>query len=291
MSGRTDLGTNSAPVEGGSARGDGSGAVLRRGREHQAPINGQRARTTGKDNRHRLGARHGGADAGSAHGVRARSTVARTAIARATMVEEVASRAGVEQVRPEQPVGDAALGGRFQLVPQRTAAQHRLGPEQPFDDGQRSGDVPVVQAFPDPGQAVGTPVRRVDGLEAGQRRTGKGDQEFFPADLGGVVVERGQHPVDQPDPVPGPRHSTKRGCPARSVARGRRAPGPADRPSGTRARATSGWSCSAPIAPVRISSRSGSTQVAASGRTGGTAAGPGPHPGSATTTRTADVRG
>lgn len=46
-------------------------------------------------------------------------------------------------------------------------------------------------------------VRRVDGLQAGEWSTGQRGQQFLPADLGRVVVERGQHPVDQTDPVPG----------------------------------------------------------------------------------------
>lgn len=46
-------------------------------------------------------------------------------------------------------------------------------------------------------------VRRVDGLQAGERSTGQRGEQFLPADLGRVVVQRGQHPVDQTDPVPG----------------------------------------------------------------------------------------
>lgn len=63
--------------------------------------------------------------------------------------------------------------------------------------------VAVVEAFADAGEAVRTAVCGVDHLEAGERSTGQRDQQFLPSDLGGIVVERGQHPVDQADPVPG----------------------------------------------------------------------------------------
>ena len=46
-------------------------------------------------------------------------------------------------------------------------------------------------------------VRLVDRLQAGQRSAGQRGQQLLPPDLGRVVVQRGQHPVDQADPVPG----------------------------------------------------------------------------------------
>ena len=51
---------------------------------------------------------------------------------------------GTGQARPEQPVGDPPQRGRLQLVPQRAAAQHRVGAQQSLDDGQRTGGVAVV---------------------------------------------------------------------------------------------------------------------------------------------------
>ncbi|CAM5449248.1 hypothetical protein SCYAM73S_06822 [Streptomyces cyaneofuscatus] len=128
--------------------------------------------------------------------MRARATANGTPLVRA-----VAARAGDWQIHSEQPVDDPPLRGGLQFVPQGTVAQHRLGAEQPFDDGQSTGDVPVVEAFADTGETVRPSVRLVDGLEAGQRSTGQGDQQFFSADLGRVVVQRSQSPLDQADPV------------------------------------------------------------------------------------------
>lgn len=126
---------------------------------------------------------------------------ARTGVDGTAGVGAPADGAGTEQVGPEQSVGDPPLRGGFQFVPQRAVAQQRLRTEQPLDYGQRTGDVPVVEAFPDTGEAVRPSVRLVDGLEAGQRSAGQGDQELFAADLGRVVVQWREGPFDQADPV------------------------------------------------------------------------------------------
>lgn len=60
----------------------------------------------------------------------------------------------------------------------------------------------MIEAFAHTGEAVGPSVCLVDGLEAGQWRTGEGDQQFFAPDLGRVVVQRSEGAVDQADPVP-----------------------------------------------------------------------------------------
>ncbi len=82
--------------------------------------------------------------------------------------------------------------------------QHRPGAEQPLDDGQRPGGVPVVQPFPHAGQVVRAAVCLVDRLEAGQGSAGQRDEQFLPPDLVRTVVQGRQYPVDQPDPVPLP---------------------------------------------------------------------------------------
>lgn len=127
---------------------------------------------------------------------------------------------GPRQARPKQSVGDPALGGRQEFVPQRAAAQHRVGPQQALDDSQRTGGVAVVESFTDPGQTVRAPVRLVDGLEAGQGRTGQRDQQFLAPDLGRVVVQGLQDAVDQADPVPVAPALHDPGRPGGSGARG-----------------------------------------------------------------------
>ena len=51
----------------------------------------------------------------------------------------------VGQPRAEEPVLDAADRGRLQFLPERPVTQHRTGTEQPFDHGERTGDVTVAE--------------------------------------------------------------------------------------------------------------------------------------------------
>ncbi|MFI9248575.1 hypothetical protein [Streptomyces sp. NPDC053069] len=61
----------------------------------------------------------------------------------------------------------------------------------------------MVQPLPDPGQAVRTPVRLVDGPQTGQRRAAQRGQQLLPPELGRIVIERSKHAVDQSDAVRG----------------------------------------------------------------------------------------
>ena len=169
---------------------------------------------------------------------------------------------GPGQAGPEQPVGDPPQRRRLQLVPQRAAAQQRVGAEQALDDGQRTGGVAVVQACADVDEAVRMTVRLVDGPQAGQRRAGQRDQQFLAADLGRVVVQRDQHPVDQADPVlgapaldearlpcAGPRVAGRTGPAGGPVRVPRRPAGAAGRPRSARCGAVPGRA--APRSPRR----------------------------------------
>jgi hypothetical protein len=83
----------------------------------------------------------------------------------------------------------------------------------------------MAQAFADAGEAVRMTVRLIDCLQAGKRSTGQCGQQFLRPDLGRVVVQRGQYPVDQADPVlSSPAlHEARLSCPVRSPGRtGRR---------------------------------------------------------------------
>lgn len=72
----------------------------------------------------------------------------------------------------------------------------------PFDDCQRPGGISVIQAFTNARQAVGTAMRLVDGVKTRQWSAAQSGEQFFAPDLGGIMVERGQDAVDQPEPVP-----------------------------------------------------------------------------------------
>ena len=178
----------------------------------------------------------------------------------------IALRVLAARVRPGRPgTGRASIRRRAaasQLVPQRAVPQQRLGAEQSLDVGQCAGGVAVVQAGADVRQALRMSVRLVDGLQAGQRRTGQRGQQLLPADLGRVVVQRASTPSTRPIRCRSPRQSTRRDAgPA----------GPAvDRPGRCaryQRRGDQRMQPSASISPARSSSRSGGTQVAASGST------------------------
>lgn len=120
------------------------------------------------------------AGAGSVPG----SVPCRMAWVRAVPVGAAGARAhavgsGSDQARSEQPVRDPLPRGRLQFVPEGAVAQQCVGAEQALDDGQRTGGVAVVQAFAHAGEAVRTTVRLVDRLQAGQRGTGQGNQQFL----------------------------------------------------------------------------------------------------------------
>src|SRR5690606_33043286 len=158
--------------------GAGHGAGTRAGRE--APASGMRVLAVSvdgpasvADRETRAGAVAGGAGRGRA----------------------AAARGGVVHVRPVESVADAAPGGRFERVAQGSAAQACPGARQALDDVERAGEVTVVQAFADAGEAVGVAVGPVDGLQAGQGRAGQLGEQGFPADLVGRVVERGEDTV------------------------------------------------------------------------------------------------
>lgn len=124
----------------------------------------------------------------------------RSAIA-GSLVGFVADGRGPGQPCPEQSVGDPLSRARFQLVPQRALAQNGAGAQQIFDDGQRTGDVTVVETLTNAGETVRPTMSPIDGLQTRQRSPGQGDQQFLSADLGRVVIERDQHTADQTDSV------------------------------------------------------------------------------------------
>ena len=84
----------------------------------------------------------------------------------------------------------------------------------------------AVQSFADARQTVRTTVRLIDRLQTGQRSPGQRDQQLLPPDLGRIMVQRGQHPVHQTDPVPSSTalHETRLPCPFRRRGRPGRCP-------------------------------------------------------------------
>lgn len=94
----------------------------------------------------------------------------------------------------------AAASSSSRRAPPRSSAS---GPRRLSTTASAPHGVPVVQAFADAGETVRSAMGLVDGLEAGQRRTRQGGEEFLSSDLGRFVVQCGQYAVDQADPVPG----------------------------------------------------------------------------------------
>ena len=71
---------------------------------------------------------------------------------------------GRGQPGPEQAIGDPPSRGGLEFVAEGTVAQQRRGTEQPFDLGQRTGTVTVVEPFANARQRLRTTVRPVDDL-------------------------------------------------------------------------------------------------------------------------------
>lgn len=98
---------------------------------------------------------------------------------------------------------DPAEYGLVEFVPQRAAARQRERAEQPFNDGQRTHDVAVVDPSTHVHEAFRVPVCLVDRVQTRRSVAAQRDQQLIAAELVGVVVQRDEHAVHQTDAMCG----------------------------------------------------------------------------------------